>query len=205
MWQLEPGGAMQWQELKTIVDIVQGSVTVAAVFVGGAWSYRLFVRKRQPFPRARLEHQVSHYQRKDGAVLISVKVTVINTGETLLRLTEGETTIRQVLPLSARAQAAPIDLPPPLRSVTVGWSLLAREPEAWGDEPLEIEPGNRDELHYFFPLPAGSQVLLIRTFFANGRARDEGSGWNVTTVYDLHGCNLLRQTRSQEVHQCSSE
>lgn len=70
--------------LKDIAAILQASVTVLAIFVGGFWSYLLLVRKRQIYPRSNLSHTVTWIPLTDRKALVHVCVSIFNAGEVLL-------------------------------------------------------------------------------------------------------------------------
>ena len=84
--------------LKDIATIVQSVITVAAVILGGIWTYWLFVREREKYPSAKIEHRICHRPIANGKILLSIDATVINSGDVLLALVSGNMTISQMLP-----------------------------------------------------------------------------------------------------------
>lgn len=77
---------MQFSDLKDIAQIVQTIVTVIAIFIDGLWSYRLFVKKRQIYPRASLTHRITALRLTDKATLLNIVVTVANLGDVLISI-----------------------------------------------------------------------------------------------------------------------
>jgi flagellar biogenesis protein FliO len=55
---------MKLSDIKDIADVIQALFTSLAFIIGGAWTYLLFVRKRQRFPRAKIEHQITQRAAK---------------------------------------------------------------------------------------------------------------------------------------------
>src|SRR5260370_16930816 len=84
--------------VRDIATIIQSIFTVAAVIIGGVWTYWLFVKKRQKYPSAKIEHQISHRPIANGKVLLSVNAVSSNSGNVLLSLEKGKIPVSQMLP-----------------------------------------------------------------------------------------------------------
>ncbi len=166
---------------------LQSLFTVAAIVVGGIWTYLLFVRKRQRFPCANITQQIWHYPLSDRKVLLRVTVRICNKGEILLSLASGFTRVQQVIPCSAdlcksigeREDAADQSEP------EVEWPLLAEQKPAFAKGKREIEPGETDELHFDFAIDPDVQVVVVYSYLKNVKKRRREIGWNATTVYEL--------------------
>ena len=89
-------------DLKNIADSVQSLATVFALIVDGVWSYLLFVRKRQKYPRAKIDHQVLLRTIDERTTLVSIDIIISNIGDVLLSLVSVDINVRQVLPAEAR-------------------------------------------------------------------------------------------------------
>ncbi|MCX6279849.1 MAG: hypothetical protein NT004_17405 [Bacteroidetes bacterium] len=50
-------------EFKEWVDIIQAGFTIAAMIVGGIWTYRMFIKKREHFPGINLSITFEGWRR----------------------------------------------------------------------------------------------------------------------------------------------
>jgi hypothetical protein len=186
--------SMDLSDLKDFFAIIQacaGSVqacaTVIAIIVGGVWSYMLFVQKRQRYPRANIEHRITHRSIPDNKLLLHVAVTVRNTGDVLLSLVSGQTRIQQILPLSLEL-LDPISKgrdPVKAGDREILWPLIKLRKQKWREQECEIEPGESDEFHYDFILDAEVQTIEVYSYFKNAKKPGREIGWGWTTIYDL--------------------
>ncbi len=92
-----------WREFDaaSLTEVLEGLAhlfTVVAIVVGGIWTYLLFVRTRQRYPRANLTHRITHRKVSDDHMLLRVGLTVVNQGEVLLTLGAGETWVQRMVP-----------------------------------------------------------------------------------------------------------
>ncbi|MDX1435944.1 MAG: hypothetical protein R3335_03980 [Anaerolineales bacterium] len=85
--------------IESYVNILAGITTMIAIAVGGYWSWRVFVRTRQKYPRAVLSHQISHLPLSPGKKLVHVDLTIENTGDVIITIASWAVWIQQVLPL----------------------------------------------------------------------------------------------------------
>jgi nitrate reductase gamma subunit len=82
--------------MKNILDIIQALFTILAIIIGGIWSYMLFIKRRQRFPRAIVEHQVFHKTLAKDKILLNLTTIITNTGEVLLELEKCVVRIQQI-------------------------------------------------------------------------------------------------------------
>ena len=83
-------------QLKEIIEIVQAVVSVVAITVAALWTWLLFVRTRQKYPRANITHRLAHRPITDGKRLLRVIVEISNVGDVLLSLIQGQARIQQI-------------------------------------------------------------------------------------------------------------
>ena len=158
-----------------------------AIVVGGIWTYILFVRKRQKYPRANITHRVEHWPVSDGKTLLRVTVNISNEGEILLSLVSGFTRVQQMMPW-----------PPELLEfikrdkefvkggqTEVEWPLLKQRPFPFEKREREIEPGEIDEVHFDFIIDPEVQIVVLYSYLKNKRKWRREIGWNTTSVYEL--------------------
>lgn len=173
--------------LKDIADIMQAFATVIALLIGGIWSYMLFVKKRQRYPRASITHQISHRPMSNSKIILNVTTIISNTGDVLLSLVSGLTRVQQMLPLSTEILKS-IDErkdPVPDGKTEIEWPLISERLSKWEKEEFEIEPGEKDQIYYDFIFDADIQTVSVYSYFKNVRKHERDIGWGLTTIYDL--------------------
>src|SRR6266542_1724160 len=82
---------------KDFADTLQG-FTVFAVAIGGGVLYLL---RGQRFPRATIEQTIHHRQIDAKRLLLFVVVTLTNCGEVRIRIEDGVTWVRKIMPGAA--------------------------------------------------------------------------------------------------------
>jgi len=91
---------MDLQKIKLIFSLLESFFKIAAILFGGYWSYMLFIKKRQKYPRACISHKLDQYSITDGKKLLHLTLNVQNCGEVLLSLIGGEVRLFQMLPVN---------------------------------------------------------------------------------------------------------
>lgn len=180
---------------------IESLVKLIALLMGGIWSYHLFLRYRNSYPRATITHEVTVNNLPCRQLLLTVGVTIRNDGKVLLPLTFTETWVRQLLPLSATILRAPQSHPP--TSLLEGdLPLLAYEKSQWVKnsshaslphrlfdalrgqtyQQREVEPGEVDTIYYYFILDTFPSAFVVITFVHNN-AKVNLISWKTRTVY----------------------
>lgn len=185
--------------IKLIFDIIASIVTIAAIIIGGIWSFYFFIRKRERFPKILTKHTVSFTDLKNGENLLTLMVELENTGDRLVILTEGEVAIYQVFPLPdefARLikDRKHQDNPSEKRYENgvlkrgesgVLWPALKNEPKRWEPGEVEIEPGEVHQVDFNFILSNTVRRVRIYTWFENSAKQKKGLGWTKVTFADV--------------------
>lgn len=174
------------EEFKRISEIVKSIVEIVAIGVGSFWTYILFIRQRQKYPRANLRHRITHRPIGNGKLLLNIDAIVSNTGQVLVKIVSGQLRIQHVLPLPASAakEIANSADPFPENGREYSWDFSHRE-LSWPLGPTEIEPGEENQFHYDCVLPDNTELIKIYTYYKNEAKPKREIGWNLTTVYDL--------------------
>jgi hypothetical protein len=96
----EPTSGTPLSTTKTVVDIINTSVTALAIVVGGIWAYFKFVKGRTY--RMRTQTNLSgEWRLLNGRHLLHVQITVKNIGASKVKLTQEGTGLRvKILPSS---------------------------------------------------------------------------------------------------------
>ena len=156
---------------------------IAAIAVGGWWTYNRFIRQREEFPRATLEQVVAHRELDRHSTFLRVAVKVDNVSAVLLETDRVRTDVYQVLPVTdeaAEALAAGQLVPDGSRDA--GWPCIAFFE---GPGPGQIEPGEGDEFGFDFVIPTEVSTLFVYSYIRNVTQEGRELGWGVTSLYDL--------------------
>ena len=174
-------------QIEQIVTIVRDVVTVLAIFAGGAWSYKLFVQKRQKYPRASIVHQITHRHIGHDKVLLHVEVAVSNTGDVLIGLVDSATVVSQVLPLPTEVGERVAAMQDPVKEpkTDIDWPILASRENRWAKHKCEIEPGESQGIQRDFILADDIRSVHVYSYVVNEEKRPEELSWDVTTLYDI--------------------
>lgn len=170
-----------------VASALEASVTVIAILVGGVWTYILFVRRRQKYPRANVTLIINTWRIEGRQRLLHLGVQVENVGDTLIELKYGTVRIQQLLPIidDAAATIACGRDPVPANECEVPWPLLCERACPWEKVPREIEPGETDAFHFDFVIPDSVSVLGVYTYLRNVRKAKRNVGWNATSIYNV--------------------
>jgi hypothetical protein len=189
-----------FETLKNVSEII-------ALIVGGFWTYQIFILKRGKHPRAKLEQQIMCWPLVNGKRAIRVIITIQNSGEILLKLSEGFTWIQQIEPLQAEFEGAIKCGNNFLKEgeTEIQWPLIG-ECNYSKKGKMEIEPGEDDQIICDFVIDSSIKRVLIYSHIENETkkvmtwlekiktdnvAEDEkkitgdGIGWNVSTLFDF--------------------
>src|SRR5262245_38808987 len=83
---------------KERLEIAQSIVTIAAVFIGGIWTYNLFIKERHEFPHANIEQKLFHVALSDETNLLRVGIELSNTGNSLMKIGSAIIRVQQISP-----------------------------------------------------------------------------------------------------------
>lgn len=178
---------MTLTEWKEIAQIAQSVLTGIAIVVGGFWGYWLFVKNRQRYPRALIEHTVFHSAISDNKVLLHVIVKVTNLGNVLLSLVSLDARVQRILPPSAKIiESIQEGLDPVAEGASeIEWPLIGERELDLKKDKHEIEPGESQGIDCDFILGEEVEVIAIYTYLKNKSKRGREIGWDLTTVYNL--------------------
>jgi hypothetical protein len=172
---------------KDFADALKSIAEIVGLAVGGVWTWRLFIKNRQDYPRAKVAHTISHRVLPDGKRLLRVTANIENIGPVILRIDEGFIWVQQILPLPpefAKDVAAGKD-PIKANRIEYDWPLIAERKWKWKESPREVEPGEEDNIPFDFVIDAEASLVEIYSYFKNERKTSREIGWDETTVYDF--------------------
>jgi len=175
---------MNWRDLSEVASNV---ITIVAIVAGGIWTYLLFVRQRQRFPRLHLALSASVVSREEFS-LVRCYLTFANAGTVVVRPKSAQARLRQVFPAPSDVEAAaqsgldPVDAD----RQQIEWPLLAQRNWLWTPDEFEIEPGESDTLCADFFVPLSVEVVEIYAHVSNPTKSRTGLGWQCSTLIVLH-------------------
>jgi hypothetical protein len=171
---------------KDLLQTIQAALTIAAIIVGGWWTYRLFVEQREAYPHLKIDQTVTSKALLQGVSWIHLTVNIENTGKSLVSLHSAEVRVQQILPLDPSIQK-PLthgqDLVPQGQRQVL-WPLLQRSLTTLD---MQLEPGEPDKVEFDFVLPDAIKTVRVYSYFENA---DESTnkrqiGWSCETIFDI--------------------
>jgi len=174
---------LNFSQIKDFIEIAKHIAEGVALFIGAVWTYMLFVRQRQKYPRANLSHSIKQSRLSDGRILLQIDVMLANAGQVLLNVIYGILRIQFVSPSSGVING---DNCGPFPSEGREFPWLSREKEyEFGKGECEVEPGEINQFHYDVLLPKGTTTIKVYSYYKNAAKYRREIGWNLTTVHDL--------------------
>ncbi len=150
---------------KAAAETVESFATIAAMVIGGIWTYNRFIARREEKPRAKIEHKtvVKKLDSGENAVFYTVEIT--NLGDVVLPLEYLQIRFRQMLPLPEDASLEP------KRSIVNGnnpkWPVVAEHIYTWDKDRAFIEPKESNISAGELIVPAAVQVGQLFTYLRN--------------------------------------
>ena len=187
-------------KIKDAADAAKSLAEILGLAIGGFWTWRLFIKNRQDYPRAKLTHTISHRVLPGGKRLLRVTANVENIGPVILRIDEGFIWVQQILPLPPEFSKDVSAGKDPIKGnqIEYDWPLIAERKWKWKEKPREVEPGEIDNIPFDFVIDAEASLVEIYSYFKNERKTSREIGWNETTVYDFaEGMALATDVRAQ--------
>lgn len=166
---------MDFELLKNISGVIQTTIAILALMVGGIWTYSLFVLKRQRYPKADVEHGFKLVKLTENKNLLIVTVTLRNSGEVVINLRKGEVRISQILPLQSDMLES-LNAGRDIRKVMIDKietdkNLWPTEIVPWPElhyaqltQPRIVEPGNSEQIVYDVVIDSTVKVVRIQSF-----------------------------------------
>jgi len=175
------------EKFSVYVGIVKSIATLAAMIIGALWSYNRFIKGREPFPRAHIEHRVFVSPIDGNKMLIRVSIEIENIGNSLFQLGGYDIRLNQVLPLTpeAASQIEQIEVPSNKSKKRIYWKTLSQR-LADEEEIFELEPGEKDEKYFDFIVDNSLELVEIYSYFKNIIKKNRQLGWGKKTFHELN-------------------
>lgn len=181
--------------LASFASAVESLATVIALAAAGWWTFLLFVRKRERYPRARTTHSLIFLDEVDCYKLWRLSVKVENLGNVLIDLCRGRVRIQAIRPAPEELKQALLrgEELPRVEGYEFPWPEVDKFALEWGNNGYRIEPLESEEFHFDFRLTGSVEAVQIYSYFQNLTEKRKEIGWNCTTVQNIQGGRDGRQ------------
>ena len=176
-----------------IFSIIQKFVTIVAIIIGGLWTYNMFIMHRESFPKADISYDIEEVKLSDEYILIQVYIRVKNTGNTVLRLLEGNVRLLDISFPHRKIETEINDLKEneARTDPDFSWRTIQYVMMKWDKGMIEIEPGSTDQLDFEFIIKPKYKVIKIYSWFTNLEKKvvNRWIGWRGSEIYKIKSYN----------------
>ncbi len=82
---------------QNLIQNIESVLTIAAILIGGIWTYILFIKNREKYPKADLS-QIIQKIDLDDELLIRLTIVIKNVGRVKLPIKSGEVRLQHIKP-----------------------------------------------------------------------------------------------------------
>jgi hypothetical protein len=196
---------MKIADFESLSSSAESITTIIALVIGAWWTYLIFIRKREKYPRVQTTHSLLVLGELAGRDLVRVSVKLENVGDVLLSLAKGLVRVQIVRPVPSIWQAQ-VENGATLQRTEeyeFQWPLWDEFPLAWGEAGYRIEPKESDEFHFDLSLDSTVEAIQVYSYFQNVSEKRRELGWNCTTVQSISRKALVenKQHHAEETKQ----
>jgi len=170
---------------KDIFSIIRSSTTIIALVIAGIWTYTLFIKGRKKYPRASITSESWSKTIQNKARLISLNMSIHNSGEVLINIEYTQTIIYKIHPIDDNLMRKISINNKDLDKTYFDWEILNEKETSWEKDNLEIEPGEKETIQYDFLLPLEVDVILVYYYVRNKKKREKGLGWSFSKIIEF--------------------
>jgi hypothetical protein len=161
-----------------ILNDIETLLTIGAILFGGFWTYFIFIKNRERFPRAKLDHSVSEI-RLDDKLILRLSLSIENIGKVILPVEAGEIWLQKIETSSSSIDDFVND--ENLTKSEIAWQSLEMRKI---DNKFELEPNEFDSFHFDFVIDNDIEIVQFYTHIENSKKKGN-LGWNKTTIHYL--------------------
>jgi len=177
------------EKVDKLVSIIQKIVTIAAIIIGGLWTYNMFIIHRDAYPKADISYQVEERRLSDEYIFVQVFVRIENTGNTVLRLRRGDVRLLDISFPNKHIEEKIIGFRKPAfrKEPIFNWESIQIVKIEWPKGKIEIEPSEADQLDFEFIIKSKYKVIKIYSWFTNLEKKVGGEtiGWTASKLYNI--------------------
>jgi hypothetical protein len=168
---------------KDVFSAFESLCKIVALAIGAWWAWFGFIRNRVKFPKANVQHEVQIWRAADKT-FVHLAVRITNTGNVLMRITNGCAWLEQLSPLPDAVSARIAGGEDVVREnqIDAEWALIQKR-DLPPKHSREIEPGETDQIDFDFMIEPDIQRILVYSHLPN--PRKETVGWNLNTIHEI--------------------
>jgi hypothetical protein len=166
--------------LDAATRLIESWAKIAGIAVAGIWSYLVFVRQRQRYPRASLKQTVIARDLSVGRRLVTVSVKLSNIGQRLIEVDIVTVVIQQIAPLNSELTLHALRDHDPLNSAgsrEIRWFKIGYRRTAFVRGNVEVEPGESEQLNFDFSLESTVDAIKVDVHVENVMKRRPVNDW----------------------------
>lgn len=170
---------------QSFIQILESIVTIIAIIVGGIWTYILFIRNREKYPKADITHKIQKIKRESD-IIVRLTIGIENLGKVKLPIQFGEIRLQQIKP-STSTIAEAVERFQKIGNTEkneIEWPLLEERGFSFKKDKYELEPTEKENFEFDFVLGLEIEVIQFYTHIEN--AFKEDKGWNYTSIHELN-------------------
>lgn len=176
--------------LLTAANVVQATITVLAIGVGGVWAFYKLEIFREFQPHLTITQEVTHRKLGDNHVHVSVTATLFNNSKVAVEIRHAEFRIQQISPFADEEINAIHRefLAKPNREKYLPFPSILEYRREWDANELIIEPGESETEVYEFIVRNEIDTVLVDSFFVdtgNSASTEKPKGWAAMSVRDI--------------------
>ncbi len=165
---------------KDIVAIAESCVKIGAIVVAGSWTYLLFVRQRQRYPRAALMQTGVVRDLDDSQRLLTVGIGLTNIGQRLIQVDSLTVVVQQLAPLRTESLRRALASHNPLDATgrrEILWYRIGHRRTAFAPHHFEVEPGETERLEFDFAIARSVTSIKVQSHIENVAKRFPVRDW----------------------------
>ena len=175
-------------ELKDYFEIFEMTITSIALIIGGWWTYKKFVKKREKFPRASTTHRIIERDVGNKKKLVHVFIEIKNIGDVLLSIESYDVRINKVVPIDNEIREKILKDEDPLsENYKISWPNLFYRVKNFKEKAWEIEPSENEVENLDFVIDKKIKTIQVYSYFKNTSKTEREIGWEEITFHDLGG------------------
>lgn len=179
--------------LEKIFGILDNVFTIVGIIVGALWTYNLFVKNRQIYPRADIEHHVSisHIPNKEYSIL-TILVNFKNSGQVLLKVKSYVIEIQELFPFDDNITNQLSDtFSKNGKFIEIANGKFLHKVKDEPTEIIEMEPSEKEQFPIILIISNELKGIIVKSHFKNIKKERKhwfsierkSIGWNNTTTH----------------------
>lgn len=170
---------------QNLLQNLESLATILAILIGGIWTYILFIKNREKFPKADITHKIEKINRKQD-VIVRLTIKIENLGKVKLPVESGEVRLQQIKPSNSSVINAVerFQENKNAKKREIGWPILEERVFSFKKDEYELEPTEKEHFEFDFILDQEIDVIQFYTHIKNVFKADKG--WNYTSIHELN-------------------